>query len=458
MAVATISLWEVITDTADAPVANVDVTLTFDYNGATTADGLLLPSVRRGTTDSTGRVTFAKVIPNDLISPANTVYIVQTPFRNYQVALQSGNGASQQSTAANVIVNAPGAILAQSPSLAGIYAGSADFAIRSLSLLTGAPFVPAAGLPAGAIIGTARYAPSPPPFYFYGAIAGATATDVADYKFYRNAAYTGGTHGFVNNALRLQVDVGVGVTAYEWGLMAILNNGASDGTSENVALVAQANKQAAGATWVMVLQPTDTTGLADPLHQLIGLEIDMQATGSDVHGTRVGIDVNIGSVAGVHAGIGVLVDGAVGAVWDTGISLRNIGTTGIELKPPAAQVGIDFESGTFAKAAIRFARQQTISLEPTDTIQILTLGAVDTVLKLANGGVEKIGFDINAPAIRMNAVQQVLTVRQLGYTNAWTGAVDRATAFNTGTVTLAQLAQRVAAIQTDLTTHGLIGP
>jgi hypothetical protein len=107
MSVATISLWEAITDVADVPVPNATVTLAFGYNGATTADGLLQPSVRRLQTDSTGKVTFPKVIPNDLISPANTVYVITTPFSTYEVAPQSGNGSSQQSTAANVIVNAP---------------------------------------------------------------------------------------------------------------------------------------------------------------------------------------------------------------------------------------------------------------------------------------------------------------------------------------------------------------
>jgi|GEM_PF-5152251 len=107
MSVATISLYDVVTDSQDVAVPNATVTLTFGYNAATTADGLLAPSVRQVQTDSTGKFTFAKVIPNDLISPANTVYQIDTPFRTYQVAPQSGNGSSQQSTAANVIVNNP---------------------------------------------------------------------------------------------------------------------------------------------------------------------------------------------------------------------------------------------------------------------------------------------------------------------------------------------------------------
>jgi hypothetical protein len=51
---------------------------------------------------------------------------------------------------------------------------------------------------------------------------------------------------------------------------------------------------------------------------------------------------------------------------------------------------------------------------------------------------------------------QVVGARVTGYT-AMTGTPDKATAYATSTVTLAQLAGRVAQLQADLTTHGLIG-
>jgi hypothetical protein len=51
---------------------------------------------------------------------------------------------------------------------------------------------------------------------------------------------------------------------------------------------------------------------------------------------------------------------------------------------------------------------------------------------------------------------QVIAARVTGYT-AMTGSLDKATAYATSTVTLPQLAGRVAQLQADLTTHGLIG-
>ncbi len=57
--------------------------------------------------------------------------------------------------------------------------------------------------------------------------------------------------------------------------------------------------------------------------------------------------------------------------------------------------------------------------------------------------------------LRINGTQ-VVSVRDTGYT-AFTGTTNKATSYATGTVTLIQLAERVAAIQASLTTHGLIG-
>lgn len=60
------------------------------------------------------------------------------------------------------------------------------------------------------------------------------------------------------------------------------------------------------------------------------------------------------------------------------------------------------------------------------------------------------------PAILLSGTQ-VIKTRITGYTNAMTGTADRATGYDTSTITLPQLAERVKAIQDDITTHGLIG-
>jgi len=57
--------------------------------------------------------------------------------------------------------------------------------------------------------------------------------------------------------------------------------------------------------------------------------------------------------------------------------------------------------------------------------------------------------------LKVNNVQ-VVGARDTGWT-AMTGTPDESTAYATSSVTLAQLAGRVMALQTALTTHGLIG-
>ena len=55
-----------------------------------------------------------------------------------------------------------------------------------------------------------------------------------------------------------------------------------------------------------------------------------------------------------------------------------------------------------------------------------------------------------------NTGNQIINSRKTGYA-AMTGSANRGSAYDTSTVTLAQLAQRVMALQADLTSHGLIG-
>lgn len=74
---------------------------------------------------------------------------------------------------------------------------------------------------------------------------------------------------------------------------------------------------------------------------------------------------------------------------------------------------------------------------------------------------DQVEFDLNGinlltgKVLRVNATQ-VVGARQTGWV-AMTGTANTNTVYDTATVTLAQLAGRVMAIQAALTTHGLIG-
>lgn len=109
----TISLFTILRDETGAAIANATVRLVLNYNQATvTATGdSVLPIQQTATSDSTGKATFSNVVPTDLMSPTNVTYTVIEPHRSYRIAPLSSNGNSQQTTAANVIVNPPGALV-----------------------------------------------------------------------------------------------------------------------------------------------------------------------------------------------------------------------------------------------------------------------------------------------------------------------------------------------------------
>jgi hypothetical protein len=66
------------------------------------------------------------------------------------------------------------------------------------------------------------------------------------------------------------------------------------------------------------------------------------------------------------------------------------------------------------------------------------------------------GLTLGTGSVLTIGANQVVGARDTGYT-AFTGTTNKVTAYATGTVTLIQLAERVAALQASLTTHGLIG-
>lgn len=102
----------------------------------------------------------------------------------------------------------------------------------------------------------------------------------------------------------------------------------------------------------------------------------------------------------------------------------------------------------------------------------LVVGSVegDLVLRVQPGGALKVAvnagtlvhFQVSTSGIdhvgvhRINGVQ-VLTTRRTGYA-AMTGTANRGTVWDTATITLDQLAQRVKAMQDDHMTHGTLGP
>lgn len=117
---ATLSVFNILRGTDGVAIAGVRVQCTLSINYATVAaTGDAIDEIQQTTTtDGNGRYAFT-IVGNDLLSPANTVYTIMEPHRSYQIAPQSTNGASQQTTAANVIVSTPTPLAAATSNITG---------------------------------------------------------------------------------------------------------------------------------------------------------------------------------------------------------------------------------------------------------------------------------------------------------------------------------------------------
>lgn len=155
-----------------------------------------------------------------------------------------------------------------------------------------------------------------------------------------------------------------------------------------------------------------------------GAMLDVRGTGIFSNHASVGnyLVLNTDSNANVHIGINAVVE-SNSLTWNY-VNLAAFGNT-------AARLGL-------TTGGLRFYRDST---------------GANPITWSANPNWEL----TNGPALNFNGTQ-ILTTRRTGYTNAWvTTAAERATARDAATITLVQLAQRVRALQDDLTTHGIIG-
>lgn len=284
---------------------------------------------------------------------------------------------------------------------------------------------------------------------------GAATDGHANAFFLRTAAYAGGTPGFVNSCLLVETDVtGVSAISDEWAFLALLNNFANGVGSENVAAYFQGNKYGTAATWGAVVEVIERNAVNNPVLGTVALEVDVSVNGTDnlVAGNRIGVDVVIRRFNPAGA--------AAAANWGYRIDTSDAGASvgfGYGFFPGStAIVGFDTSHCTINSAAYMMAVGQPIIFDGplAQTIKLFYDG---TGLVYQAAGANDVR--LAGAAVQINsggAFAQVLGPRNTGW-NPWTGILNNATVYDASTVTLVQLAQRVAALQNALTVHGLLG-
>jgi hypothetical protein len=212
--------------------------------------------------------------------------------------------------------------------------------------------------------------------------------------------------------------------------------------------------------------------------KLVGLEIDLQpSTGTTISNNSIGLAINIYSI---NTNAPAIQLGSLnGGKWANGIT--SLAVTGSHFSVSSAntttsasfmntQYGIYSNAavvmGTGASQSINFGAQ-SFGVSPylfgaSDGTLIANMGASGFVVFQKPTGEQTFTFNkfgnLNMPnngSIQINTVQ-VVAQRQTGWV-AMTGTSNIATAYDTATVTLTQLASRVLSLQAALTTHGLIG-
>ena len=249
--------------------------------------------------------------------------------------------------------------------------------------------------------------------YLYGALTAATPG---------GAIY--GQSSSTNYTLSIRAKNNVSIVGSDYSaILQLASNSAATSSSNYIFIFA--NRRAGGAATIPLrISTDDTVHIVDGLLRVwnnltIGQAADgiiVTATGQD--GTVYPLRVDHANTL-IHSHIRPI-SGSSGYLTFTEDSVADRWAVGIK----GGNASLFFRSGSVATA--------------TDRGSVDTSGFFD-----ATGGFKKSGT-------------QVVGARITGYT-AMTGSPDKATAYATSTVTLAQLAGRVAQLQADLTTHGLIG-
>ena len=212
--------------------------------------------------------------------------------------------------------------------------------------------------------------------------------------------------------------------------------------------------------------------------KFVGLEIDVQPAAGDtsISSGSIGLAINVFNKA--VPGPAMQVGTVGGGTFNNGIILGGLSTaaSGLALQSAGTAASlINAIPGTFSDVAIITGNGQSKGIKLTGTgsvhgyiyndgsnnvRHVLGAGAwilrdnanTTSLVSMSSGG----DLNLEAGGVLKVSGTQVVRARDTGWT-AMTGTANKNTAYDTGTVSLAQLASRVKYLQDVLAAHGLIG-
>lgn len=228
-----------------------------------------------------------------------------------------------------------------------------------------------------------------------------------------------------------------------------------------------------------------TNFLANPAAVIVGGNLGSSVDGAYLNPGEWLLQDNTFDIAGIGWVVNLERTNTTGAAnaWWAGYRVQSIGAGAVDVAFSAIgphRFGLDLSFCTFDsnKAAITLKADDRIygnvtasdssgqsrypsAVSSTYMTYSSSLGAWHFVTNGASALQIYNNQVISPQAIRTEVEFRVSTIKVVGARatgwTAMTGSTDKATAYDTSTVTLAQLAGRVMAIQQALTTHGLIG-
>jgi hypothetical protein len=253
----------------------------------------------------------------------------------------------------------------------------------------------------------------------------------------------------------------------------IVNNGNGDMAAYNAKATVSGTK--AGAT----------SFLANPAVSVLNGDLTTTVAGAYLNCLEFALDDNGFDCAGIGLVFNMarsVTTGALGEAWN-GVRIQSSATgqdidSGYFVSGPM-RYGIDLVHGTFSSGAIAIKADDKIYLNATadpNTLKrypasagnsYIDYNSASSIIRIVSGGTASLqvksdlvtfAVDANAASGKVYKVAntQVVGARDTGW-SAMTGSTNKATVYDTSTVTTAQLAGRVMALQAALTTHGLIG-